>query len=50
MSAMQLLTLRPEHIIALMILGTAEGAITIMAVSIPVLGTLDRREEKEVGV
>ncbi|KAK4185902.1 hypothetical protein QBC35DRAFT_524652 [Podospora australis] len=30
----------PEHVVVLMILGTAESAITIMAVSMPVLRTL----------
>jgi len=40
-----------EHVIGLMVLGTAEGAITIMAVSIPVLRTFkDDRTAEVVGM
>ncbi|KAK0624349.1 hypothetical protein B0T14DRAFT_454603 [Immersiella caudata] len=39
---------QPEHVVGLMVLGTAEGAITIMAVSIPVLRTLQGTLKAEV--
>ncbi|KAK4446107.1 hypothetical protein QBC34DRAFT_441078 [Podospora aff. communis PSN243] len=39
---------QPEHVVGLMVLGTAEGAITIMAVSIPVLRTLQGKLKAEV--
>ncbi|KAK1752860.1 hypothetical protein QBC47DRAFT_387261 [Echria macrotheca] len=38
----------PELIVTLMVLGTAESAVTIMAVSIPVLRTLEERMPKVV--
>lgn len=38
----------PEHVVVLMILGTAESAITIIAVSMPVLRTLLMGERKDL--
>ncbi|KAK5652023.1 hypothetical protein OQA88_10926 [Cercophora sp. LCS_1] len=38
---------QPEHIVVLMVLGTAEGAVTIMAVSVPVLRSLGTAAEEE---
>lgn len=37
----------PERVVTVMILGTAEGAITIMAVSIPALSAFLKKPEHE---